>query len=161
MKSSGIRRFTSRPVTGLILRLLALIIASLAAPAAGFPQTVGAYLQGTVTDPSGAAIPNAAVEIHNVETGVAHNLMTDAGGRWHEPVLPPGEYEIHVQAPGFQGLLRKGVHLAVGQEVVADVKLEISQAVTDISVAAEAATRINLTSGEASGLVDEKQMRDL
>src|SRR5215468_10759063 len=154
MMSSSIRRFPSRPVTALILLLKpsALIIALLATSAAVFPQTVGGYLQGTVTDPSGAAIPNAAVEIHNVETGVAHNLMTDAGGRWHEPVLPPGEYEIHVQAPGFQGFLRKGVHLAVGQKVVADVQLEISQSVTEISVATEAA-RINLTSGEASGLV--------
>ena len=137
-----------------------LVIALLAVPAAVFPQTVGAYLQGTITDPSGAGIPNAAVEIRNVETGVAHSLTTDPGGRWHEPVLQPGEYEIHVQALGFQGFLRKGIHLAVGQEVVADIQLEISQAATEISVAAEA-PRINLTSGEASGLVDEKQMRDL
>src|SRR5215470_11397984 len=138
----------------------ALLIVLLAATAAVFPQTVGAYLQGTVTDPSGAAIPNAAVEIRNVETGAAHNLITDAGGRWHEPVLQPGEYEIHVQARGFQGLRRTGIHLAVGQEVVADIQLEITPGVTEISVAAEAA-RVNLISGEASGLVDEKQMRDL
>src|SRR5262252_8305558 len=160
MRSSRIRRFPSRPVTVLILLLLALIVALLAATAAVFPQTVGAYLQGTVTDPSGAAIPNAAVEIRNVETGAAHNLITDAGGRWHEPVLQPGEYEIHVQARGFQGFRRTGIHLAVGQEVVADVQLEISPEVTEISVAAEAA-RVNLISGEASGLVVEKQMRDL
>ena len=138
----------------------ALVIALLAVPVAVFPQTVGAYLQGTVTDPSGAAIPNAAVEIRNVETGAAHNLVTDTGGRWREPVLQPGEYEIHVQARGFQGFRRTGIHLAVGQEVVADVQLEISPEVTEISVAAETA-RVNLISGEASGLVDEKQMRDL
>src|SRR5262252_8654405 len=160
MRSSRIRRFPSRPVTVLILLLLALIVALLAATAAVFPQTVGAYLQGTVTDPSGAAIPNAAIEISNVETGATHNLITDAGGRWHEPVLQPGEYEIRVQARGFQGLRRTGIHLAVGQEVVADIQLKISPEVTEIHVAAEA-PRVNLTSGEASGLVDEKQMRDL
>src|SRR5215467_6474992 len=101
----------------------ALVIALLAAPIAVFTQTVGAYLQGTVTDPAGAGIPNAVVEIGNVETGVSRNLIADAGGRWHGPVLRPGEYEIHVEARGFQRLIRKGINLAVGQEAIIDVRL--------------------------------------
>jgi outer membrane receptor protein involved in Fe transport len=137
-----------------------MVVALLAAPSVVFTQTVGADLQGTVKDPAGAGIPKAAVEIRNVETGASRKLTADVGGRWHEPVLQPGDYEIHVQARGFQGFVRKGVHLTVGQDVVVDVELEISQAITEISVVADA-TRINLTSGEASGLVDEKQMRDL
>src|SRR5215831_18456118 len=85
----------------------------LAASLAVFSQTVGAALRGTVNDPSGAGIPSAGVQIHNVETGVSRILRADAGGRWREPVVQPGEYEIHIYAPGFQPMVRKGVHLAV------------------------------------------------
>lgn len=127
---------------------------------ASFAQTVGASLQGTVSDPSGAVISNAAVEIVNVETGGVHNLVTDAGGRWREPILVPGVYQIRVSARGFQTLVRRGVHLDVGQEAVIDTRLELGSTQTEVSVAAEAPP-IDLVSGAVSGLVDEKQMRDL
>ncbi len=127
---------------------------------AALAQTVGASLQGTVHDPSGAVLPGAEVEIRNVETGAARPLKADESGRWREPVLAPGEYELRVSAPGFQTLLRKGIHLAVGQDAVVDLALELGRTGTEISVIADA-QRINLTSGSLSGLVDEKQMRDL
>jgi outer membrane receptor protein involved in Fe transport len=131
-----------------------------AASLVALSQTVGAGLRGIVNDPSGAAIPNAGIEIHNIETGVSRTLKADAGGRWGEPVVQPGEYELHVSAQGFQPLVRKGVHLAVGQDAVVDVELQISAAGTEITVTG-AAERVNTTSGALSGLVDEKQMRDL
>src|SRR5207244_13399339 len=61
------------------------------APGAAFAQTVGASLQGTVHDPSGAVVPGAEVEIRNVETGAARMLKADESGRWREPVLLPGD----------------------------------------------------------------------
>jgi hypothetical protein len=123
-------------------------------------QTIGASLQGTVADPSGAVVPNVAVEILNVDTGTTRNLLTDERGRWREPVLPPGEYQIRVTAPGFQTILRKGIHLAVGQEATVDFRLEIGKNESTISVTGEALP-VNLTSGSVSGLVSEMQMRDL
>src|SRR5207249_3009906 len=90
----------------------------------------------------------------------ARPLKADESGRWREPVLVPGEYELRVSAPGFQTLLRKGIHLAVGQDAVVDLALELGRTGTEISVIADA-QRINLTSGSLSGLVDERQMRDL
>src|SRR5215831_14319276 len=143
-------------MTSVVRVLLAIGAVSLAV----LSQTVGAGLRGIVNDPSGAGIPNASVEIHSVETGTSRTLKADAGGRWREPIVRPGEYEIHLSAPGFQTILRKGVHLAVGQDAVVDVQLEISTAETAVTVTA-GAERVNLTSGALSGLVDEKQMRDL
>jgi len=137
-----------------------MLVALLFDPIAIFTQTVGADLQGTVRDPAGAGIPNATVEIRNAETGISRKLRADGGGRWHESAMQPGEYEIHVEAPAFRTFVRKGIHMAVGQQAVVDVQLEIGQTTTEISVFADA-TPINLTSGEVSGLVDEKQMRDL
>jgi hypothetical protein len=123
-------------------------------------QTVGGHLQGTVTDPSGAAVVRATVEILRVETGDTRRLTTDDGGRWQDPVAPPGEYEIRVVAPGFQTSLRKGIHLALGQEIVLDFHLEIGRNDITINVTGETPP-LNFTSGAVSGHVDQRQMRDL
>src|SRR5258708_39154867 len=79
-----------------------IVVLACVATGAAFAQTVGASVQGTVTDPAGAVIPNASVEIRNAATGALRNLSTDEAGRWRDPVLPPGEYEIRVSASGFQ-----------------------------------------------------------
>ena len=123
-------------------------------------QSVGAGLHGTVTDASGAVLANAAVQITNVATGTARSLVTDESGHWRDPVLLPGEYEIRASAPGFQTTVRKGIQLDVGQDIALDLRLEIGQSTQEINVEATASP-INLTSGAVSGLVDQKQMRDL
>ena len=90
-------------------------------------QTVGASMQGTVTDQSGAVIPQAAVEITNVATGMVHKVLADEGGQWRDPILQPGEYQVRIAAPGFQTTVRKGIELSVGQDAVIDLKLEVGQ----------------------------------
>src|SRR6266404_4263879 len=140
--------------------MLRVLLICWAALASAFAQTVGASLQGTVYDPSGAVVPQAEVAIRNVDTGAIRTLVTDEGGRWREPVLLPGDYELRVTAVGFQSILRKGIHLAVGQDAVMDLHLDLGQTGTEVKVIAEA-SQINLVSGAVSGLVDEQQMRDL
>ena len=123
-------------------------------------QTVGASIQGAITDSSGAAVRNASVEVRNVGTGVTYNAVTDAEGRYRVPLLPSGDYEIRVTASGFQPLLRRGVSLAVGQDAVADVTLTIGQIETTVTVEG-AATTINMVSAALSGLVTKQEIRDL
>ena len=125
-----------------------------------YAQSVGASLQGTVYDPSGAVIPGVQIDIRNVETGASRTLTTDEGGHWREPVLQPGEYELRVSTSGFQTIVRKGINLTVGQDAVVDSRLELGKTGSEVNVIADA-ERINLVSGAVSGLVDEKQMRDL
>ena len=45
-----------------------------------------------ITDANGSALPNATVEVRNVATGVAHNVVSDAEGRYRAPLLAPGDY---------------------------------------------------------------------
>jgi outer membrane receptor protein involved in Fe transport len=123
-------------------------------------QTVGASLQGTIYDPSGAVVPNARIEIRNTETGAARILTSDKQGRYREPVLGPGEYEVRVSASGFQAIQRRGIQLTVGQDALLDFTLELIKTSETVSVTGDA-TRINLASGALSGLVDQKQLRDL
>jgi hypothetical protein len=67
---------------------------------------------------------------------------------------------LRVTAAGFQTIIRKGIHLAVGQDAVLDLRLEIGTTGSEINVVGDA-EHVNLVSGAVSGLVDEKQMRDL
>ncbi len=151
--NTGMRQ-TFREQFGLLLTCL-LLAAGIAAA-----QTVGASLQGTITDPSGAVVPKAQLEVRSLGTGAAWMLASDAAGRYRAPVLPPTEYELRVSAAGFQTIVRKGIHLAVGQEAVLDVQLELGATTAEVNVVADA-TQINLVSGALSGLTDHKQIRDL
>src|SRR5215472_10673866 len=105
---------------------------------AAYAQTVGAGLHGTVTDASGAVVANAAVLITNIGTSTVRDLVTDENGRWRDPVLLPGEYEIRATAPGFQTTVRQGIQLEVGQDVIVDLRLEVGQSTQEIRVEASA-----------------------
>src|SRR5437867_11970572 len=124
-----------------------------------FGQTVGASVQGTISDATGAVLPGANIAFKNLRTGASLEFLSDERGRYLAPVLQPGEYEIQVSLPGFQAVTRRGIRLAVGQNAVVDIKLEVGQVTNQIEVVADA-NPINLTSAALSGLVTDKQIRD-
>ena len=124
-------------------------------------QTVGASLQGTVYDPSGAFVANASIEIRNVEKGASRTLTTDDHGRYREPLLPPGEYELRMTVAGFQPVVMKGIQLTVGQDAVLDVKLQLTGGSEQVNVTADEAAPIDLASAALSGTVNRAEMNDL
>jgi outer membrane receptor protein involved in Fe transport len=128
--------------------------------ATAYAQTVGASLEGTVFDLSGAFVPNARIEIRSVEKGTVYTVTTDDHGRYREPLLLPGSYELEAAASGFQTKVVKDIHLTVGQDAVMDVKLAIQQSSQQVTVTSEAPA-INLTSAAMSGTVERKQMNEL
>ena len=136
---------------------LLLLGALLACPRPVAAQAVGGSLQGVVTDPSGAAVRGADVVVRNTATGDARALATDGAGRYHVPLLPPGEYEIRASTRGFRPIVRRGVQLAVGETVVIDLALEVGSIETAVTVTGEP-PRINLANGSVSGLVDDHQL---
>src|ERR1700676_864138 len=84
-------------------------------------QVTGATILGTVTDSSGAVIPNAVVFIKNLATGVTRSLTTDAAGFYTAPNLLAGSYEVTVKAPGFATQVQSGITLTVGAQQVLDL----------------------------------------
>src|ERR1700733_8403647 len=64
-------------------------------------QTFRGAINGTVTDPSGAFVPNAQVRATEIATNVDHNTVTTADGQFSVQDLPPGDYAITVVSPGF------------------------------------------------------------
>lgn len=144
----------------LFQRALTLLLLFCLPEGAALAQTVGASLQGTVYDPSGGFVAGASIEIRNVEKGDVHALTTDDHGRYREPLLLPGSYDVHVSMAGFQTVLLKNIPLTVGQDAVMDIKLEIKKSTEQVTVTADAPV-INLVSGALSGTVEQKQMKDL
>src|SRR3989441_2424703 len=146
---------SNRPAVVAVLALL-FVLPAISADA----QTVGASLQGVVTDATGAALANAEVVVISASTGGVWELKTDSSGRYRVPVLQPGEYEVHVTQTGFQPVVRRGVQLAVGQNAVIDVKLELG-AIAEAMTVTGSAPVINTTSGALRGLVSDKEIREL
>jgi hypothetical protein len=97
-------------------------------------QIASAELAGTVTDASGAVIPNATVTAINVDTSVSHDTVSGKNGDYVLPNLPPGNYTLTVEAAGFRKLEQTGVNLQVNQSSRVDFSLQVGQAAETVSV---------------------------
>ena len=69
-------------------------------------QDIRGMISGTVTDPGGAIVPGATVTVTNTETNVSTPLTTNASGFYEAPLLPGGQYQVTVEAPGFKKVVR-------------------------------------------------------
>ena len=90
----------------------------------GWSQVVSATLLGTVTDASGAVVPNAKVTITETQTSVVHTEQTNASGNYIVPNLPPGIYAVSVEATGFKKENRRDIALRVDTNTRVDVQLQ-------------------------------------
>lgn len=126
----------------------------------GQAEIGGATLNGTVTDPTGAAVPNAKVIASNSATGSVRSITTNEAGLYSFSRLPVGTYDISVEAPGFKTSKRAGVQLSVGAVLTFDVTLEIGAAQETVSVTAEASV-VESTRSQTSTTVSEQQVRNL
>jgi hypothetical protein len=84
-------------------------------------QVAGATLSGTVTDATGAGVPEARICIKNLATGVTRDLAADAAGFYTVPNLIPGTYEVATSAVGFSTAIRTGITLTVGAQQALDL----------------------------------------
>lgn len=115
-----------------------------------------AAFNGTVTDQSGAPIPNANVTVTEVQTGVETKTATTEAGVYRVPYIPLGVYKISVTAPGFKTGLAENVTLRVGQTLTVDMKLEVGQVSDNITVTAETPL-LETGSAEIGRYVTEKE----
>ncbi|HUB80531.1 MAG TPA: carboxypeptidase regulatory-like domain-containing protein [Bryobacteraceae bacterium] len=135
------------------------ILLLLAAVASLHSQTSGA-ISGSVTDPSGGAVANAAITLTDTDTGSVRNTITGASGYYQADSLPVGNYEIRASKNAFASELRTGISLAVGQSAVVDFTLKIGQTSEIVTVRGDAPL-VGSTTADISGLVSGHQIRDL
>src|SRR4051794_2310147 len=88
----------------------------------------GATVNGTVTDATGAAIPNAKVTARSPQTGFVRTIASRETGLYTFSGMPTGTYDIAVEATGFKTAVQKDVVLNVGAVVTVDVRMEVGSA---------------------------------
>jgi outer membrane receptor protein involved in Fe transport len=123
-------------------------------------QVAGGTLSGTITDTSGAAVPNAQVEIKNSATGITRSLTTNAEGFYSAANLLPGSYEVAVSATGFNTEVKSGITINVGAQPVFNMTLQVGTVANRVVVTTEAPT-IQLTSSDIGATVNATTVREL
>src|SRR2546428_10827019 len=103
-------------------------------------QTFRGSIKGTVTDPFGALVPNAAVKATESATGIDHTTTTTNDGAFSFQDIPLGQYKVTVTATGFPTYTVDKVEATAGTIYTLNVKLTLQQQATTVEVSAAALT---------------------
>src|SRR6266852_3127131 len=115
-------------------------------------QVAGATLSGTVMDQSGGVVPQAAISIKNIATGITRSSTTSTAGFYSAPNLLSGTYEIRAAAQGFSTEVQTGIKLTVGEQQILNFTLQVGQMTQTVEVTTEAPT-VQLASSAISAVV--------
>jgi Carboxypeptidase regulatory-like domain len=149
----------SRKIAASLVALGVLVLTLvICAPASA--QVAGGTLTGTVSDTSGAVIPNVQITIRDVATGVVRTVSTDSAGFYTAPNLLPGTYEVIASASGFATQVRSGITLTVGAQQELNLILRVGQATEKVEVTGEAPA-VQLAGSSLSNQVSATTVREL
>src|SRR6266705_615653 len=123
-------------------------------------QVAGATLSGTVTDQSGGVLPQAAISIKNIATGITRSSTTSTDGFYSVPNLLPGTYAIRAAAQGFSSVVQTGITLTVGEQQVLNFTLQVGQITQTVEVSTEA-PNVQLASSSISAVITSTTVREL
>lgn len=123
-------------------------------------QSTNATLSGTVTDPTGAAIPKVQMTLTSVDTGTVNKTASGSDGLYSFPNLRPGIYQLKASAPGFKEYVQAGIELTMNALARQDIKLEVGKEIQTVEVKANASP-INTTDAQVKGTVTPEILKDL
>src|SRR5665213_4410161 len=126
----------------------------------GYGQINSANLKGTVSDATGAVVPNAHVAIEFPQTGFHRDVTVSSAGQYVFSDLPLGNCEITVTASGFEVSRIGGINLTVGESRTVDIKLNVSGGQQSVTVSASTVT-LDHDSASTGGEVSREQVHDL
>ena len=130
---------SARPVYAFgLLGVLLPAILFVATPHPATAQVLYGSVVGTVSDPSGAVIPGAAVTLTSKQIGASRTEKSDEGGRYSFVNVLPGTYDVSVTATGFRTFLAQGVDVTPNTIQRIDSKLEVGQIADQVTVEASA-----------------------
>ncbi len=121
----------------MLLRALTCLLAVATMQQAAFAQNITGAILGNITDPAGASIAQAAVELTNTDTNQTVKVESESSGLYQALYLRPGTYRIRVGAKGFRQSVRDAVTVQVESTLRADFQLQIGDAGTTVTVTAE------------------------
>ncbi len=125
-----------------------------------FSQVPVGTISGTVIDPTGAVINNAAVTIKNKATGAERKIMSTADGTFSAAALPAGSYEISTQAQGFR-TLQQEITVLTGTVVTVEAKMQVGQTSEVVTVEGTGAAQVNTESHSIDGVITRQKIQEL
>jgi hypothetical protein len=140
--------------------LLGFVVLLLVSVSACFAQST-ATLAGTVTDPTGAVVPNANVKVRSLSTNTLRETVSDSAGDYVVPSLQPGDYEIRTSAAGFGTSVIKSVTLQVDQSVTVNVKLNVQSSGETVQVEGSAAPIIDSQTITMGQVIDKDTVQNI
>ncbi len=127
---------------------------------AGVWGQANSTVNGIITDPSGALVAGAAVQLTDMATGTIRSTVSDSSGLYAIPGLNAGTYDLRVTAPGFETYTRRGVVVNISATFRVDVALTVGAASQTVTVAADALT-VQADSNVVSTLISQQQISEL
>ncbi len=124
-------------------------------------QTIVGRVSGTVTDTAGGLIPGVTLKVTNDATGLERVVKTDDSGFYVVTNLPPGNYTVTAEQPGFKKAVLTGYVLVADGRLTVDVSLEAGTISDSVTVMAAGTEALNTTSGEVARVIDGAQVREL
>ena len=140
--------------------LFCLVVMLFAATSFSYAQNASATLTGSVTDPTGAAIPGAEVIVTNESTGFKTTVTTNGAGQYTATQLTPARYTVTATAKGFKSVVEHGIELAVGEQGRLNVKLPIGTASQTVTVSGQG-SQINFVTPTLSGGITPQTLQHL
>ncbi|MDQ2777169.1 MAG: TonB-dependent receptor [Acidobacteriota bacterium] len=119
-----------------------------------------ASVSGVVTDPSGAAVANAAVSITQTARQVTQTTAVDSSGHYVFNNLPVGPYRLEVKAPGFNDYVQTGIELQVGANVAANVGMQVGNVSQTVEVHSNA-SMVETRESTVAQVINQKEVNDL
>ena len=130
--------------------LVSAVCLAVASPVWGQSQITSGTIQGDVTDEKGGLVPDATVEIRNLDTNLTKTQNTDSDGRFRFLLLPPGRYTVTVSKTGFATIVQENVNLTVGQTISLPVSMKISAVAERIVVTATPTVEVTKTESSST-----------
>jgi len=113
------------------------LLAIAISPAFTQSQSQNGQIEGTVSDQNNAAVPNAVINVTNIETGATRTVTTDESGVYRFPLLPLGTYRITAEAANFKKMVRDGVTLVTGQTATLNFNLQVGETLDLVTVSGD------------------------
>ena len=141
-----------------VVALLALVLVGTTEVAHG--QVGTGAIAGTVRDTTGGVMAGVTVSATNLDTGAIRDATTDTAGAYQILSVPAGEYDVAAAAPGFQTSIRNRMAVTVGGSLALSFELRLGDVQQEVTVSSQP-PQLNLTDASLSGLVGEREVREL
>jgi Carboxypeptidase regulatory-like domain len=137
------------------------ILLTLASINPAWAQLYSGAITGAITDPSGAAVPGAAVTATELNRKYTYTATTDATGRFVLRAVPPGQYSLAVEARGFDKYVRESFPLDVSSTVTVDAALQLAKGLVAITVSDTSAPQLQTETAALGQTINRKLINDL